>query len=167
VTLKTKLSIDLVALLTGSLDLQGLSAPAGLKRVYSLDDGAGANQANRLWSDRRTIAASGSEDIDLAGSLTDAFGAALTFARIKALVIAAAAGNSNDVQVTRPASNGAPLFMAAGDGIALHPGACLCWVDPSAAGVVVTAGTGDLLHVTNSGAGTGVTYDIVIIGAAS
>ena len=40
----------------------------------------------------------------------------------------------------------------------------LLLVAPGAAGYAVTAGTGDILKVANSGAGTGVTYDIVIVG---
>jgi hypothetical protein len=31
----------------------------------------------------------------------------------------------------------------------------------------VTAGTGDILQVANSGAGTSVTYDIIVIGTTS
>jgi DNA-binding beta-propeller fold protein YncE len=91
----------------------------------------------------------------------------LTFARIKLLYIGAASGNTNDVQITRPASNGVPLFLAAGDGIAVRPDGKFVWVAPGATGIAVTAGTGDLITLTNSGGTTGVTYDVVIIGASA
>ena len=93
----------------------------------------------------------------------------LTFARIKAIHISAAAGNTNNVQVTRPASNGVPWLMAAGDGIALRPGAAMTWSSGSAdaTGVAVTAGTGDLITITNSAGTTGVTYNVVIVGCSA
>ena len=46
----------------------------------------------------------------------------------------------------------------------MQPGGTLLLVAPNAAGYAVTAGTGDLLKVANSGGSTGVTYDIVIVG---
>jgi hypothetical protein len=105
--------------------------------------------------------------LDLAGVLTDSFGQTLTFARIKYVVIFAVAANTNSVQITRPASNGAPLFMAAGDGISLAPGEVFVWVSPGATGKAVTAGTGDLITITNSAGSTSVTYEVIIGGSAT
>jgi hypothetical protein len=123
---------------------------------------ANVNQANVLFRDTRTLAASANENLDLAGVLADALGATIAAAEVVALYIAAAAGNTNDVQLTRPATNGVPLFLAAGDGLALGPGDFM--VRTYRNGVTVTAATGDLINVANGGAGTGVTYDIVVIG---
>jgi hypothetical protein len=51
---------------------------------------------------------------------------------------------------------------------ALGPGGIFLFVNPGAAGIAtVTAGTGDILRVDNSGAGTTVTFDIVIIGTSA
>jgi hypothetical protein len=129
--------------------------------------GAGANAVNRMFSDQRTLAASATEDLDLAGVLTDAAGQTLTFARVKVVCFKAAAANTNNVQITRPASNGVPIFLAASDGFALTPGASTCFVWPNATGVAVTASTGDLITVTNSAGSTSVTYDVIVIGAAT
>ncbi|AQZ67638.1 unnamed protein product [[Actinomadura] parvosata subsp. kistnae] len=153
--------------LTSPLDLSTPSSVIKLARQIAFSEGAGAGAANMIWSDRRTVAASATDAIDLAGSLTGPFGTTLTFARIKMLLVLAASGNTNNVNVVMPASNGAPLFLAAGDGIGVKPGGMFWWYDPSAAGVVVTGGTGDLLNLVNSGAGTSVTYDVVIVGASS
>jgi hypothetical protein len=122
-------------------------------------------QANVLFSDTRTLSASANENLDLAGVLADALGATIAAAEIVALYIAAAPGNTNDVQLTRPASNGAPLFLAAGDGFNLGPGDFSLRTYRN--GVTITPATGDLINVANGGAGTSVTYDIVIIGARS
>ncbi|MEV4093788.1 hypothetical protein [Streptosporangium saharense] len=162
--LDARLLVQLAANLTSSLDLTTVSAPLNWARQLNLANGAGAGQVNRLWSDTRTVAGSATDSIDLAGSLTDPFGQALTFVRIKGLIVAARTTNTTDVRITR-ASNAVPLLSAAGY-IPVTPGGLFVWFDPSAAGVVVTAGTGDLLDMVNSG-GTAATYDVVIIGAAS
>lgn len=151
---------------TSALDLGTASFPLSLLSSISLTDGADASEADRIFSDTRTLAASATEDLDLSGALTNAYGTVI-FARIKAVFITAASGNTNDVQLTRPASNGVPLFLAAGDGLSVRPGGLFLWACSDATGVAVTAGTGDLLTLTNSAGSTSVTYSIVIIGASA
>ncbi|KKK76436.1 hypothetical protein LCGC14_2863680, partial [marine sediment metagenome] len=63
--------------------------------------------------------------------------------------------------------NEVPYLSTAATTIAIKPGGCFQFADPSAAGVTVTAATGDIIQVTNSAAGTGVTYDVVIVGSSS
>lgn len=154
---------------TTLLDLGTATFPFSASSSIPHTSGTGAGQVDLAFTDTRTLAASATENLDLAGSLTDAFGATITFARIKAIYISAAAGNTNDVQVTRPASNGVPFLMAAGDGIALRKGAGFAWWTGAAdaTGVAVTAGTGDLITVTNSAGTTSVTYTVVIIGCSA
>lgn len=149
-----------------ALDLGTATLPFALSSSVALTSGTAAGMADRVFTDTRTLAASATEDLDLAGVLTDAFGAVITFVTIKAIIIKAASGNTNAVNVTRPASNGVPVFLAAGDGLALKPGYCFAWFG-SGAGVTVTPGTGDLLTLTNAAAGTSVSYDIVIIGTSA
>lgn len=165
--LSTKLTTSLVATLTDALDLSTVSDPLSYAARYDLTSGTGASQADMLWHDKRTLSASATEDLDLAGVLTNAFGDTQTFARIKMVVVAAASGNTNNVNVTRPASNGVPLFLAAGDGIAVRPGGLFVAVASDATAYAVTAGTGDLLTFTNSAGSTSVTYDVIVIGASA
>lgn len=156
--------LKLIGSMTNALDL---STPTdALSKDYSVTfaNGTGANQANMWWHDQRTLGASATEDLDMAGSLTSVFGTTITFTSIKAVFVSAASGNTNDVQVTRPGANGVTLFMAAGDGIALGPGAWFMWVTPQANGKTVTGGTADLITFTNSAGGSGVTYDVFILG---
>lgn len=121
------------------------------------------NKLDILFSDTRTLAASASEDLDLAGVLASALGGTITAGEIVAIYIEAAAGNTNTVNFTRPASNGlAGLFLAAGDGVAIKPGEFQLFV--SQKGWPVAAGTGDLVNVANSAGGTPVTYDVVVLG---
>lgn len=167
-TLKTSIAFDMAAQFVSALDLQGLSAPAALRRKFGWTDGAIANKANRIWTDRRTLGASGSEDLDLAGSLVDAFGATITFARVRALIVAAAAGNTNNVVLGGVSAGLATIIAPAASGtVIVRPDGLVAFIAPDVTAYVVTATTADLLHVANSGAGTGVTYDIAIVGSAT
>ncbi|MFE2353469.1 hypothetical protein [Streptomyces parvulus] len=165
----TMLAVSAFAELTTALDLGVARAPHSLSRRLELASGTGAGKADKVFSDRRTLAASATEDLDLAGTLVDAFGATITLARVKGIIIAAAAGNTNNVLVG--AASGSPwatLLNSTGV-ITLRPGAFLA-VGTGAAdatGYVVTATSADLLKVANSAAGSSVTYDIHIIGASA
>lgn len=166
-TLGTELNVRLAATLTNPLDLS-TPTDALVKAIkLVMTSGTSTDQADRIFHDQRTLSASATEDLDLAGSLTGPLGTTITFARIKVVLVSAASGNTNSVQVTRPASNGVPLFLAAGDGLAVRPGGLFAWAATDSTGVAVTAGTGDLLTFTNSAGSTSVTYDVVIIGASA
>lgn len=156
------LSIDLTDTAAG--DLGSAKSRVAVSKALSLLAGTDAtNKANILFADTRTVALSANENIDLSGALTDAFGASIVAAEIVAIYIEAAAANVNSVQVTRPASNGfIGPFMATGDGVSIKPGEYALFVSQS--GWAVTAATGDLLNIANSGAGTSVTYDIIVVG---
>ncbi|MEV8432000.1 hypothetical protein ACWHLZ_28060 [Streptomyces chartreusis] len=164
---RTRVEVKVTTTQTKPDDLSVPQDAVEVLKALSFADGAGAGAVNLLFHDRRTLAASGTENLDLAGVLSDKFGQALTFARVKAVLVVAAAANTNNVNVTQPGSNGVPLFLAAGDGVGVRPGGLFLWVAPDAAGAAVTAGTGDVLTVTNSAAGTSVTYDVLILGAAT
>lgn len=165
--LTSRITLEADCTLTSVLDLATASVPLDFFQRIDLANGTGANQADLIFHDTRTLTASATEDLDLAGVLTSALGATLTFARIKAVIVSAASTNTNNVNVTRPASNGVPLFLAASDGLAVRPGGAFVWVAPDATGVAVTGGTGDLLTFTNSAGGSSVTYSVVLIGASA
>lgn len=167
VTLDTVITAEVKATLTNALDLATGTVPLLESKKVTWTSGTGANAADLCFHDQRTITASSNEDLDLAGSLSSAYGATLTFAKLKAIMIYAATGNTNNVRLTRPASNGVPLFLAASDGIDILPGGAFLWFAPGATAVTVTAGTGDLLNVANSSSGTSVTYDVVIVGTSA
>lgn len=132
-----------------------------------LSNGTSSNNADLCFHDQRTLAASGTEDLDLAGSLAGPFGAAQVFVELRAVLFSASSSNTNNVLVSRPASNGVPLFSAAGDQIIIPPGGVFLWACGADGKITVTASTGDLLTVTNSAGSTSVTYDVVIIGVSA
>lgn len=165
--LSTKLTLSAIAELSNALDLASASVPLSLTKTLRMATGTGANQADKIFHDRRTLAASATENLDLAGVLVDALGSTITFARIKAVIVVAADTNTNNVNVIREGTNGVPLFLALGDGIPVRPGGFFAWAAPDGTAVAVTGGTGDLLTFTNSAGSTSVTYDVVIIGASA
>lgn len=166
-TLNTTITAEIAAVYKNVLDIGTPTDAFQKKTKIELANGTGANSADLMFHDQRTIAASSNEDLDLAGVLASPFGATLTFVEVRAVLITAAAANTNNVRVTRPASNGVPLFLAAGDGIDVPPGGAFLWTCPADGKVAVTAGTGDLINVANSSSGTSVVYDVVIIGTSA
>lgn len=156
--------LSIKATQTGAADLSRAQASVNISKALEFTAGTAATtQANILYSKTRTLAASANEDLDLAGALADALGATIASAEIVLIYIAAASGNTNNVNVSRPASNGfIGPFLAAGDGLKIEPG--MFTILASRNGWAVTAGTGDLINVANSAAGSSVSYDVVVIG---
>lgn len=158
-----EISVNISAKETGTADLGTPAMLAKIEKLLSFTPGTAADgQANILFSDQRTLGASANEDLDLAGALSSALGTTIVAAEVVAIYVEAASGNTNNVVVTRPAANGvAGPFLAAGDGIAITPGDFFLATNDD--GWAVTPGTGDLINIANSGAGTGVTYKVLII----
>lgn len=163
----TLLSLSAAASLFGTAGLTTPRSDLNLSSAVPLGSGTGANQADRMYTATRTLAPSTAEDLDLAGTLLDAFGAAITFARVKALLFRSAAANTNNIVIGNAASNGFISWVgSATDKLTLRPGGFFALVAPDATAYAVTAATADLLHVLNGGAGTSVTYDVAIIGSS-
>lgn len=164
----TSVAVAVKGTLQNSLDLKTVTAALNFGRSISLANGTGASQADKMFDDTRTIAPSGTDDLDLAGVLVDAFGTAITFVKVKAIIVAAAAGNTNNVVVGAAASaQFVGPFGAATHTVHVRPGGLLVLACSDATAWGVTATTADLLRIANSGAGTSVTYDIVIIGTSA
>jgi hypothetical protein len=155
---------------TKTPDLTTASAKIAHALTLSFTDGTAAGSADRIWTDTRTLSASASETLDLSGALTNVYGDAVVFADLRGIVITAASGNTNNVNVTRPSTSpitGLPLFLADGDGIAVRPGGAFMWMCPDATGIAVTATTADKIEITNSAGSTSVDYSITLIGASA
>lgn len=168
-SLTSSLSMAVSASQAVAADLGSASRVANVRRAVALATGTGAGAADLVFSDRRTIAASGTENLDLAGTLVDSFGATITFVKVKGIYIAASAANTNSVVVGAAGTNPWIGLLNATGTVTLRPGAALMAMagQADATGMGVVAATGDLLKVTNSGSGTGVDYDVVIIGTSA
>ncbi len=172
-TLRAELTARFSAVQTGSADFGGQSFKPVVSKVLTFVDGTAANQADILFTDRRTLGASATEDLDLAGVLANAFGATINAAEVVAILVIADAANTNNV-IIGDATQPVPLFGgSAGVGgdpagsnptFSVKPGGFFFVAAPNAAGLfTVGAGATDDLKITNSSSGTPVTYDIAIL----
>lgn len=168
--LNATITAKITAHLSGANDL-GIPAfdlNASEFPVIGLASGTGQGQADLIFSDTRTLAISATENLDLAGSLIDPLGTLLTIVQIKLVYIRADAANVNDVLVGGAGATAiAGIFGdAATDIVKVRPGGVFLWCAPKVGGLIVPT-TADILKVANGGAGTPVTYDVVLIGTSS
>ena len=165
--LKADVSVKVACALSKALTDFSPEQVRTVEKAIQLLDGSGDLQATQLYTAKRTLAASANESLDLNGTaLENLFGDAVALTKVKALLIIADSANVNDVVFGPAAANGfVTPFNAAADRIKVKPNGFALLVAPDANGYAVTAGTGDLLYVANSGAGSSVTYTIVVIGA--
>ena len=158
------IKLSLQGSLTSSIDLGNLSQSVNYNKSYSFTDGTGADQANMIWLDTRTLTASSSEDLDLAGGLTNAFGTTLTFTKIKGLMIVASSSNTNNVLVGGDAAGISTWVGNVNDLVVVRPGGTFCLVASDSTAYAVTGTTADILQIANSAGSSSVTYDIIVIG---
>lgn len=143
-------------------------------RAISLLFGNGAGKADQVWYDRREIAISGDDDLDLSGVLKNAFGESIAFGTIRAILVI----NQSDVvwgthTVATTASIkvggfGANAFLgpfdANSDFVWLTVGNIFLITESSVSGWTVINATEDILRITNSSGSAKALYDIVLIG---
>ena len=144
-------------------DLSTKEAPIRKSRGVSLTNGTGANQADTVFQDIRTLTDAQAETINLHdGSLENDFGTALTLDILKVLYIK---NNSSDpnLLIGGAATNQVGLFADGGDILTLRPGGEFLLIAPDVNGIDVTADPN--LKITHDGTGSdSLTYDIIMVG---
>jgi hypothetical protein len=152
--------------LNGSLDFGSAVAKYDGAKDVSLASGTGAQQADLVHIDHISIAASGNTTKDLAGSLLDPLGNACVFAKVKAILVKASAANVNNVVIGADTNAFVGPFGGTTPTVSVPPGGQFL-VSAPAAGWAVTADTADTLKFANSGSGTAVEFDVLIIGCSA
>lgn len=138
-----------------------IDVPALAATIFNT--GTGEYQSDLVFSDVRTLAPSATEDLDVIGSLTDAFGTTINMLKVTAVIIYADPTNTNNVVVgnaTQPVSLG---FGAATHTWAVPPGGWFSVGAPEA-GWTAGAGATDDIKILNSAGGTSVNYTVIILG---
>ena len=159
------ITLSLRHMLQSALDLE--TAQSILNQSYddSMTTGTSANQVDKVWSDSRTLAAT-SETLDLAGSLTDAFGSTVTFVKVRTILIhntstttteVLAIGGAAGTQFVNWVANSSDIVNIGPDGIFL--------LHSPIDGYAVGAGASDFLKI-DAGADT-ITYEIIIWGTSA
>lgn len=164
-TLSSRLRVSLTAERKDVLDLATTVTPLSVVHELVTANGVGAGKANLIWHDQRTLTASSTENLDLAFLSATPFSGNTILKRITGILVYAAPTNINNVVLGAHASAAwAGLLNAAGT-ITVRPGGFFSAGSADAIGHAVVASTGDQLKVANSGSGSSVVYDIVIIGS--
>lgn len=127
----------------------------------SFTDGTGAESANVQWNDLRTLAGA-SEDLDLAGGITNRKGKVVTATDVKAIAVRAPGTNAGNIVLRFNPTNGWNT-PCTGD-IVLPPGSFILLGTAGANGWAVTAGTADILRVMGA---SGYVYEIGILAEGS
>jgi hypothetical protein len=165
-TLTTRVQVLIGADLQNVLDLVTSGANTNYRKSMDLANGTGANQANVIFSDQRTLSSAATEDLDLAGGgLTDPLGTAFAPARIKCVMIASASGNTTNLTLLGD-TNSVPVLSTAATTIVIAPGGVFTACRPDATAWAVTAGTGDIIQVANA-SGASAVYDVILVGSSS
>jgi len=161
-TLTATIRIQATGGFNNALDLTNVQAPLSYANALAVANGTGLNQADVLFTDTRSVAAG--EDLDFSGgALTTAFGATVTIAELKVLIVCADTANTGNIVLGGDAAS--ILFLSvATTTTTLKPGACFVYTDPSAAGTTVTNSTADIIQVAPS-AGTQA-YSIIVMGSS-
>lgn len=165
-TFSGSLGFSFRGFLTKTLDIGTATLTVPYDKKYTMANGTGADQDNMMWTDTRTIAASGTDSLDLYGGLTNAFGDTMNFSDIKGIFIFAASANTNNLLIGGDTNAAVNWVADKTDIIVVKPGGMFCLYDPSAGGYGVTNTTADIFKIANSAGTTGVTYDIIVIGEA-
>lgn len=158
---QSTLLVKLAAKLSGAVDLSTTHQDIDYSKLLEFANGTGANQANQVFVDSRSLTTGASETLDLSGSLTNAFGESITFTAVKAMIVK----NNGTTALTignAAATQFATFVGAAAHTILVPAGGVLVLTAPSA-GFPVAAGTGDLLKIENA-AGATCAYDLILIG---
>lgn len=176
-TLTSKITVLLNSLLMNTVGVATADGKVDVSFLFPLLTGVGANQADKLYTTQITRThGSPTGDIDLAGTVTDPLGQTVTLARIKAIIVSAAAANVNSVVVgggaTAPVTTVLFDYVAtalAQPAIKVRPGGLFMLVAPAATAYAITATTADKLQIANGDEDgtTSVTCDVYIIGASA
>lgn len=163
-TITSELTVRSRATSTGTGDTGTPIFTSLVETTSSQASGTTSGKQDLLWEDTASLVAT-TADIDLAGSLTDKFGAAATFVEVTRLVIKNNATTTGYNLTVGGGSNPWITWLkATGDGIVIAPGGTFV-LDNPIDGYAVTATTGDILRL-DSGANT-VSYTIQILGRSA
>ena len=144
-------TIRLVPTWTEPLDLVNVVDQTTIAETLAIANGTAAGQADCYWKDRRTVAGSTTDTIDLTALPLDVYGGADTIG----------IANARLIYVKNRSTTAALSYAVGAEAVALRPGGVLLWYAPSNATAPSYSATE--IRVTNAG-GSAVDYDIIVVG---
>ncbi len=162
-TLTAKILLQILATESSSSDLSSTTRVTNVSRTVNFANGTGANQAEIVWSDSRTIAANGEDILDLTALADDRGSVDLT--AVKAIYVRNTGTVGIYWQALAPPDHwgSGPLQAEEEFGIKVPPGGVMLITNPSALGWMVESGDEQILFGNDSST-TAATYDIILIG---
>jgi len=164
-----KLAVSLSVSQTGSAAFSATpywSAAMVLEQLFG--SGTTAGNIDLAYVGERTVTTGANDDIDLAGVLADAMGVTIVAVEIVGILVINKQKNgiANTTNLTVGAGSN-PLVGYLGGTLPtvgpIRPGGVFLMMNPDASGIApVTAGTGDVLRISNS-AGASNVYQIAVI----
>ncbi len=146
---------------SNDLDIGSVTATPSSSYSQAFTDGVGADKIENVIVKAGTITASGTANIDLNAVLTDPGGDAVNFTKVKAFLIKNLSSSGDGISVGGTFND---YYGAGGDLVEVMPGGCFLLSNPTAAGYAVTAGSADMITLTNLDAVNEQDYEVEVIG---
>ena len=146
------------------VELANLTAYINENRTVNFADGTADSQCDKAWSDQATIANSGTTTYDLT-ALFDAFGVALAFAKIRAIIIENLS-TTQTLTVGNAASNAFSAFLGGDtETIKILPNSQFILTGVNTG--MAVSGSHKSLKIANGSAGDAANVNIWIVGTSA
>lgn len=164
--LDSELFITLDSTLFESSDIELPRSVIAFVKQYIWPNGSGADKANIMFTDIRTLSGSSVEIIDFLGGLTSSLNTVLNLVAVKTLIIRSFPGNTGTLTFGPHSVNGfTAIVNDVSDRIVVRPGGLAVLVAPNAVGYFVDATRRNLIITNTSTASS--TYDFIVVGETS
>ena len=115
--------------------------------TFTHTSGTNANQMNQLWRGTVSLSGSGTNEINIAGGITNAVGTALDIAEVRFILVTATSTNGSTISIG--GGSFVSMFADSSDMIVLRPGGTLMLIAPDATGYAKGSG---VLRIINQSA---------------
>ena len=159
-----KVGATLSAAFSEAKDVGTVQSTPSLSVNDVFTNGSGANKVEAVVYDTGSIAASGSADIDLAGALKDPAGDLVVLTKVKGFLVKNTSTVGDGIIV---GGTFASWLGAASDAVKIMPGGSIVVSNPTESGYTVTAGSADVMTLTNLDAVNAQTYEVEVLGEVS
>jgi hypothetical protein len=144
---------------------------SSLDLSLSLGSGTGAGSNNKILARLNgfTITAGSSVDVDLAGVVADFVGASITMTKVKVIAVklAEATNQASSILIGSKGTNGFATWLGGTNhAVRVRKGGGFGIGCTDATGYAVTAGTGDLMTLTNEDTANAATYQLIVAGVS-
>mgnify|MGYP001014925609 CR=1 FL=1 len=162
-TVTTRINFGLSAIVAASTPVPGRPPSVKSHPVTVADqllwiDGTGADEADLVYEQVASLSASAALSLDLT-ALEDSFGAALSFARLKAFYLRNT-GSAASLQI-------GGTCAIVGSGLVLRPGEHLLKAVGDVTAYAVTNSSSDSLTITNQSGSDSASLRLVLVGASA